>query len=221
MFPQTQAIVDPFPTASPYYINSRKLACSLAAKKKASKQKAEESTPVSEPTPKSTVKPAAKSPVSTSTPKRSTTSTNSPKKPKKTSFTNNWNSHREDSTKTFIPPPKAFKKYLDQYSIGQDRAKKHFSVAIYNHYVRLQDKLDREREIDERKAEALRMLEEMQEKYVFEEEEGEMFENENQAKNSAFGGYQNGNINRHDYFYAEGECQAYNYFSWYFFLFSC
>ncbi|MBR6251249.1 MAG: ATP-dependent Clp protease ATP-binding subunit ClpX [Bacteroidales bacterium] len=37
--------------------------------------------------------------------------------------------------------PKAIKEYLDQYVIGQDEAKKYLSVAVYNHYKRLnQDK---------------------------------------------------------------------------------
>ena len=29
------------------------------------------------------------------------------------------------------------KNYLDQYVIGQDRAKKSLSVAVYNHYKRI------------------------------------------------------------------------------------
>jgi ATP-dependent Clp protease ATP-binding subunit ClpX len=33
--------------------------------------------------------------------------------------------------------PKEIKKFLDQYVIGQDDAKKHISVAVYNHYKRL------------------------------------------------------------------------------------
>lgn len=43
-----------------------------------------------------------------------------------------------------LPSPKELKKYLDQYTIGQDKAKKHFSVAIYNHCVRMEDRLDRQ-----------------------------------------------------------------------------
>eukprot|EP01132_Coremiostelium_polycephalum_P000058 gene58-84_t len=34
-------------------------------------------------------------------------------------------------------PPKDIKAYLDQYVIGQDRAKKTLAVAVYNHYKRL------------------------------------------------------------------------------------
>ncbi len=36
-----------------------------------------------------------------------------------------------------IPKPAEIKEYLDQYVIGQDEAKKHLSVAVYNHYKRL------------------------------------------------------------------------------------
>ena len=36
-----------------------------------------------------------------------------------------------------IPKPKEIKAYLDQYVIGQDEAKKFLSVAVYNHYKRL------------------------------------------------------------------------------------
>ncbi len=36
--------------------------------------------------------------------------------------------------------PKHIKEYLDQYIIGQDEAKKILSVAVYNHYKRLNDK---------------------------------------------------------------------------------
>src|SRR6056297_1517872 len=36
-----------------------------------------------------------------------------------------------------IPKPKEIKEILDQYVIGQDRAKKTLSVAVYNHYKRI------------------------------------------------------------------------------------
>ncbi len=36
-----------------------------------------------------------------------------------------------------IPKPEEIKKYLDEYVIGQDRAKKVLSVAVYNHYKRI------------------------------------------------------------------------------------
>ncbi|PUU94598.1 MULTISPECIES: ATP-dependent Clp protease ATP-binding subunit ClpX [Halanaerobium] len=36
-----------------------------------------------------------------------------------------------------VPKPKQIKEYLDQYVIGQERAKKSLSVAVYNHYKRV------------------------------------------------------------------------------------
>src|SRR5574344_1720677 len=45
------------------------------------------------------------------------------------------------SKKTFsmtkLPKPKEIKEYLDQYVIGQDAAKIAMSVAVYNHYKRI------------------------------------------------------------------------------------
>ena len=41
-----------------------------------------------------------------------------------------------------VPKPKDIKAYLDQYVIGQDEAKRYLSVAVYNHYKRLQQKTD-------------------------------------------------------------------------------
>lgn len=37
-----------------------------------------------------------------------------------------------------VPKPKEIKEYLDEYIIGQDEAKRYLSVAVYNHYKRLQ-----------------------------------------------------------------------------------
>ncbi|KAJ5143892.1 uncharacterized protein N7515_002679 [Penicillium bovifimosum] len=50
------------------------------------------------------------------------------------------------STPAFGAPritPKVLKRYLDQYVVGQDRAKKVLSVAVYNHYQRVQELLRR------------------------------------------------------------------------------
>ncbi len=41
-----------------------------------------------------------------------------------------------------IPKPKEIKEHLDQYVIGQDEAKRFLSVAVYNHYKRLQQTTD-------------------------------------------------------------------------------
>ena len=37
-----------------------------------------------------------------------------------------------------VPKPKEIKKYLDEYIIGQDEAKRYLSVSVYNHYKRLE-----------------------------------------------------------------------------------
>ncbi|MBQ9534101.1 MAG: ATP-dependent Clp protease ATP-binding subunit ClpX [Prevotella sp.] len=48
-----------------------------------------------------------------------------------------------------VPKPKVIKDFLDQYVIGQDTAKRFLSVAVYNHYKRLQQpKNDKEVEIE-------------------------------------------------------------------------
>ena len=39
---------------------------------------------------------------------------------------------------TELPKPAEIFEFLDQYVIGQDRAKKSLSVAVYNHYKRVQ-----------------------------------------------------------------------------------
>lgn len=41
-----------------------------------------------------------------------------------------------------VPKPMDIKAYLDEYIIGQDEAKKYLSVAVYNHYKRLQQPKD-------------------------------------------------------------------------------
>lgn len=41
-----------------------------------------------------------------------------------------------------VPKPKEIKEHLDQYVIGQDEAKRFLSVAVYNHYKRLQQPKD-------------------------------------------------------------------------------
>lgn len=43
-----------------------------------------------------------------------------------------------------VPKPKEIKAHLDQYVIGQEEAKRHLSVAVYNHYKRLQQPNDPE-----------------------------------------------------------------------------
>lgn len=43
-----------------------------------------------------------------------------------------------------IPKPTEIKAYLDEYVIGQDEAKRYLSVAVYNHYKRLQQPEDKD-----------------------------------------------------------------------------
>ena len=49
-----------------------------------------------------------------------------------------------------LPAPKEIKEVLDQYVIGQESAKRHISVAVYNHYKRLlhEESNDMQIEID-------------------------------------------------------------------------
>ncbi|KAL4866068.1 hypothetical protein BDV12DRAFT_139192 [Aspergillus spectabilis] len=56
------------------------------------------------------------------------------------------------STPAFGAPritPKTLKQYLDQFVVGQDRAKKILSVAVYNHYQRVQELQRRQEETEE------------------------------------------------------------------------
>jgi len=45
---------------------------------------------------------------------------------------------KRPQAKKDVPKPKEIKEYLDQYVIGQEEAKRFLSVAVYNHYKRLQ-----------------------------------------------------------------------------------
>lgn len=97
------------------------------------------------------------------------------------SLTNRHLSQSAGSTK--IPSPRALKSFLDEYIIGQDTGKKVLSVAVYNHYLRINDKLAKEELVKERealelnaKAEEERRLREMEaanerrDKYDFEDD---------------------------------------------------
>lgn len=52
--------------------------------------------------------------------------------------------------------PKALKQHLDQFVVGQERAKKILSVAVYNHYQRIQELQRQEDEQAELEAQAQR-----------------------------------------------------------------
>ncbi|HPV02190.1 MAG TPA: ClpX C4-type zinc finger protein, partial [Clostridiales bacterium] len=44
---------------------------------------------------------------------------------------------RADAEVSDIPKPKEIKAILDQYVVGQEKAKKSLAVAVYNHYKRI------------------------------------------------------------------------------------
>ena len=57
--------------------------------------------------------------------------------------------YQNDQILSALHKPSEIKDYLDQYVIGQDRAKRALAVAVYNHYKRiLSDPLDDEVELD-------------------------------------------------------------------------
>ena len=47
-----------------------------------------------------------------------------------------------DTGQEKLPKPMEINEILDEYVIGQIRAKKVLSVAVYNHYKRLHDRID-------------------------------------------------------------------------------
>lgn len=50
--------------------------------------------------------------------------------------------------RTDIPKPQEIRSFLDQYVVGQERAKKILSVAVYNHYKRLENSQGGKKEIE-------------------------------------------------------------------------
>ena len=63
-----------------------------------------------------------------------------------TSIEEDEDENKEITSIDSVPKPTKIKEYLDQYVIGQEKAKKIVSVAVYNHYKRalFNDKIDKE-----------------------------------------------------------------------------
>ena len=63
-----------------------------------------------------------------------------------TSIEEDEDENKEITSITSVPKPAKIKEYLDQYVIGQEKAKKIVSVAVYNHYKRalFNDTIDKE-----------------------------------------------------------------------------
>src|SRR5574338_804431 len=51
-------------------------------------------------------------------------------------------------TITQVPTPAEIKDVLDQYVIGQERAKRTLAVAVYNHYKRINSQTGREGDVE-------------------------------------------------------------------------
>jgi len=58
------------------------------------------------------------------------------------------NDDLKEEGKQSLPKPKEIKQTLDEYVIGQDRAKKILSVAVYNHYKRLRSRIKKGDEVE-------------------------------------------------------------------------
>ena len=54
-----------------------------------------------------------------------------------------------------LPKPREIKEYLDGYVVGQEEAKRYLSVAVYNHYKRLQQKQDTSDDVEIEKSNIL------------------------------------------------------------------
>src|SRR3989338_2449010 len=54
-----------------------------------------------------------------------------------------------------VAKPAEIKKFLDDYVIGQEKAKRVLSVAVYNHYKRIQNKDSRSKDVELQKSNIL------------------------------------------------------------------
>jgi ATP-dependent Clp protease ATP-binding subunit ClpX len=60
--------------------------------------------------------------------------------------------HEEELDLKEIPKPKEIRAILDQYVIGQEQAKKSLSVAVYNHYKRINSKASKNEDVELQKS---------------------------------------------------------------------
>ncbi|WP_128331080.1 ATP-dependent Clp protease ATP-binding subunit ClpX [Apibacter sp. HY039] len=65
------------------------------------------------------------------------------------------NHKKQDKFELTVKKPKEIKSFLDDYVIGQEKAKKTLSVAVYNHYKRLSHSLELNREVEIEKSNIL------------------------------------------------------------------
>src|SRR3954469_10024071 len=59
------------------------------------------------------------------------------------------------SSRSSVPKPAEIKKHLDEYVIGQDRAKKILAVAVHNHYKRIESKAAGDNDVELQKSNIL------------------------------------------------------------------
>jgi len=60
-----------------------------------------------------------------------------------------------DDEPIYVPPPRELYAALDEYVVGQDRAKKVLSVAVYNHYKRIRAGIETDDDVDVQKSNIL------------------------------------------------------------------
>lgn len=60
--------------------------------------------------------------------------------------------HEEELDLKDVPKPKEIRNILDQYVIGQEQAKKSLSVAVYNHYKRINSQQSKSEEVELQKS---------------------------------------------------------------------
>ncbi|MGC9360438.1 MAG: ATP-dependent Clp protease ATP-binding subunit ClpX [Anaerolineae bacterium] len=63
--------------------------------------------------------------------------------------------HEAQDEALYVPPPRELYAALDEYVVGQDRAKKVLSVAVYNHYKRIRAGIENDDDVDVQKSNIL------------------------------------------------------------------